>query len=188
MILGYHLIWTAYGWWLPNDPRGSNSHEIRVERIAELGDIHYGRKLVQPSRAELRQFLEVAQEVLKHEPLEFTADDRKFVGTYLGEVIHERGWSCFACAVMPDHVHLLMRKHHDWAETMLEAFQKNSRDALIADKRRSVTHPVWGGKGWKVFVSTAEQLEVVVEYIRKNPIKIGLPEQEWEFVEPYCDR
>jgi hypothetical protein len=25
MIAGYHLIWTAYGWWLPNDPRGSTS-------------------------------------------------------------------------------------------------------------------------------------------------------------------
>ena len=38
MVAGFHLIWTAYGWWLPNDPRGSSSHEIRVERIADLGD------------------------------------------------------------------------------------------------------------------------------------------------------
>ena len=29
MVIGYHLIWTAYGWWLPNDPRGSTSHRIR---------------------------------------------------------------------------------------------------------------------------------------------------------------
>ena len=29
MVAGCHLIWTAYGWWLPNDPRGSTSHVIR---------------------------------------------------------------------------------------------------------------------------------------------------------------
>ena len=51
MVAGFHLIFTAYGWWLPNDPRGSNSHEIRVEQIADLGELHFGRKLIQPPRA-----------------------------------------------------------------------------------------------------------------------------------------
>ena len=23
IVIAHHLIWTAYGWWLPNDPRGS---------------------------------------------------------------------------------------------------------------------------------------------------------------------
>jgi hypothetical protein len=54
MVAGFHFIWTAYGWWLPNDPRGSSSHEIRVERIAELGDLHHGRKAVQPAGREIR--------------------------------------------------------------------------------------------------------------------------------------
>jgi hypothetical protein len=64
MVVGYHLIWTAYGWWLPNDPRGSMSHEIRVERIAELGALHYGRKAVQPPASEPRQFHNQSRAVL----------------------------------------------------------------------------------------------------------------------------
>ena len=40
MVIGYHLIWTAYGWWLPNDPRGSMSRLIRSDIIAELGELH----------------------------------------------------------------------------------------------------------------------------------------------------
>ena len=28
MVVGYHLLWTVYGWWLPNDPRGSMSKEV----------------------------------------------------------------------------------------------------------------------------------------------------------------
>src|SRR5688500_14963575 len=44
MVLAYHLVWVAYGWWLPNDPRGSMSSAIASDVIADLGDIHYGRK------------------------------------------------------------------------------------------------------------------------------------------------
>lgn len=53
MVAGYHLVWTAYGWWLPNDPRGSWSQDIRVEKIEPLGEQHYGRKAKQPLPAEV---------------------------------------------------------------------------------------------------------------------------------------
>jgi len=56
MVAGFHLIWSAYGWWLPNDPRGGSSHEIRVEQIADLGDLHYGRKPVQPPGWQIQHF------------------------------------------------------------------------------------------------------------------------------------
>ena len=44
MVAGYHLIWTVYGYWLPNDPRGSTSSEVRIAFIKALGPLHYGRK------------------------------------------------------------------------------------------------------------------------------------------------
>jgi hypothetical protein len=34
MVVAYHLIWTAYGHWLPNDLRGSMSHELRCAKFA----------------------------------------------------------------------------------------------------------------------------------------------------------
>ena len=66
MIAGFHLIWTAYGWWLPNDPRGSSSHNIRIEKIGDLGELHFGRKHVQPPGKLIRAFYDQASEVLKH--------------------------------------------------------------------------------------------------------------------------
>ncbi len=51
MVIGYHLISTPCGWWLPNDPCGSSSHTIRVEKIAALGELHHGRKPIQPTSA-----------------------------------------------------------------------------------------------------------------------------------------
>src|SRR5262249_26980118 len=75
MVAGFHLIWTAYGWWLPNDPRGSESHEIRVEPIADLGELHHGRKAVQPSGREIRAFYDQARGVLMHPLLTFDDED-----------------------------------------------------------------------------------------------------------------
>jgi hypothetical protein len=46
IIIAHHLMWTLYGWWLPNDPRGSTSRMIRNNLIAELGELHFGRKSI----------------------------------------------------------------------------------------------------------------------------------------------
>src|SRR5262245_6645731 len=37
LVIAYHLIWTGYGRWLPNDPRGSGSIKVLAAVIAELG-------------------------------------------------------------------------------------------------------------------------------------------------------
>ncbi len=185
MVAGFHLIWTAYGWWLPNDPRGSSSHEIRVEQIADLGELHHGRKPVQPSSQEIREFYDQARDVLKHPLLTFDDEDLAVIAASFAQVIAERRYTCYACALMPDHVHLLIRKHRDHAETMVENLQQASREQLIQAERRTPTHPVWGGPGWRVFLYTRQDLIRVIEYIRQNPIKAGRPAQHWGFVKEY---
>ena len=185
MVAAYHLIWTAYGWWLPNDPRGSSSHEIRVEKIMPLGELHHGRKFVQPLPSEIRQFYEQARDELQHPLLTFSTDDITMIGSCFAQVIGERGYTCYACAILPDHVHLLIRRHRDKAEVMIESLQEASRLGLIESKRRAPTHPVWGGKGWKVFLNTRMDMERVVRYIQENPVKAGYPEQHWHFVKQY---
>ena len=185
MVVGHHLVWTAYGWWLPNDPRGSNSREIRVERIAELGELHHGRKAVQPSSSELRLFYENARAALKHELLCFSPKDTMLVAEGFATTIAQRGYTCYACAIMPDHVHLLIRRHRDKAEVMLEALQVSTRECLISKGSRNASHPVWGGPGWKRFLNTRGDIERVVQYIRKNPVAAGGEKQEWPFVKEY---
>jgi len=36
-VLAYHLIMTAYGFWLPNDPRGSWSDFVRAWELFLFG-------------------------------------------------------------------------------------------------------------------------------------------------------
>lgn len=185
MVIGYHLIFTAYGWWLPNDPRGSTSHEIRVEHIDSLGDHHYGRKRQQPLPQVLREFYAVAEAVLKHELLQFNDEDRNIIAEGFDETIRLRNYTCYACAIMPDHVHLLIRKHRDRAETMLESLHDSSRRRLRFRVRRSPVHPVWGGPGWKVFLNTQRDIERTIRYIENNPVKARMAPQVWGFVTNY---
>src|SRR5205814_4015605 len=94
MVVGSHLIWTAYGWWLPNDPRGSSSHEIRVPEIAELGELHFGRKRVQPSTTELRQFYEKAHSVVAHPILAFAEEDVALLAESFRQIIRQTRYTC----------------------------------------------------------------------------------------------
>ena len=188
LVIAYHLVWTAYGWWLPNDPRGSGSDTIRSGALAELGDLHHGRKTLQPAGRDIRRFYERAAERLRHPLLTFDETDRAVIGEAFGDAVAEQRYTCYACAVMPDHVHLLIRKHRHTAEEMAEALMAASRAALVAAGRRTPDHPTWiAGHGWKVFLDHPDDVRRTIPYIERNPLPLRLPVQRWPFVVPYDD-
>ena len=187
IVIAHHLIWTLYGWWLPNDPRGSLSRVIRNDILGDLGTIHFGRKRLQPMSAEIREFYREAAKRLKHEALTFALDQLSIVAAAFAEVIESMRCTCYACAVMPDHVHMLIRKHKHTAEEMIANFQDHSRLRLREAGLRDPDHPTWGGCGYKVFLDHPEEVRRIIEYIERNPVKIGWPAQAWPFVPAYDD-
>jgi REP element-mobilizing transposase RayT len=185
VVIAHHLIWTAYGYWLPNDPRGSMSKVIACDVIAELGELHVGRKKVQPSAREVVEFRNQSRSALKHVLLDFRIQDFPVIANALAEVIREYRYTCYACAIMPDHVHILIRKHKHQAEEMLDNFQQISRLRLRNVGLRSETHPIWGGHGWKVFLDTPTDIRRTIRYIDENPARWRLARQQWSFVTDY---
>jgi REP-associated tyrosine transposase len=187
MVIAHHLIWTAYGHWLPNDPRGSSSLDLHCVKLAPLGEVHRGRRRVQPAGKVIREFYAAAEGLLKHKRLTFTQEERDLIACGFADVIKKHSYTCYACAVMPDHIHLVIRKHRDQAEKMIERFQDATRELvrLKSSARFPTDHPVWGGPGWKVFLDTTEAVERTVLYVERNPVKVGLPAQEWGFVTAY---
>src|SRR5882724_1942840 len=141
IVIAYHIMWTLYGWWLPNDPRGSTSRTIRNDLITELGDVHFGRKRIQPAGKDIRTFYDQAAAVLKHPLLSFAPDEFSIVADAVGDAIGSCKYTCYACAIMPDHVHLLIRKHRDLAEQMIEKIQALSRKRLVEVGLRDECHP-----------------------------------------------
>jgi REP element-mobilizing transposase RayT len=185
IVIGYHLVWVAYGWWLPNDPRGSTSKEICCDVLKELGELYYGRKAVQPASREIRSFYEQAEGKLKHPLRTFTPGCIEEIGFAFAGTIAEHRYTCYAAAIMPDHVHLLIRKHKHLAEVMIENFQDASRLRLRNSGGFTADHPVWGGPGWKAYLDHPDEIRRTIRYIEDNPIKARQPVQIWGFVTPY---
>ncbi|HEV2295053.1 MAG TPA: hypothetical protein VGR35_14455 [Tepidisphaeraceae bacterium] len=183
--LPYHLIWTIYGYWLPNDVRGSSSKTIRKDLLKDLGELHRGRKKIQPLRHDLLKFFDNARERLEFAVREFSAAEIACIAKAFGGTINACRYTCWACAIMPDHVHLIIRKHKHTAELMLANLQRESHLALREAGLFDVQHPVWGGPGWSVFLDHPDDVWRTIEYVEKNPLEIGLPKQVYFFVKPY---
>ena len=186
LVIAYHLIWTAYGTWLPNDPRGSGSKTVHCDVLAELGQLHFGRKRVQPAGWEVRQFYNRAKELLKFPLVAFDEPTRMVIASAFQQVIDTERYTCYACAIMPDHVHVLLRKHKHLAEQMIERLRETSRESSSLAGRFPAGHPIWtGGGGWKVFLDHPEEVQRTIQYIEKNPDAYRLPRQRWPFVMEY---
>ena len=107
----------------------------------QLGALHQGRKLVQPSPAELRKFQKTASEVLTHKTFQFTLEEVFITAESIRQVIEEHEYTCYQAAFMPDHVHLVMRRHRHYAEQMIEQFPQKSKADFIKAGRRPVNPP-----------------------------------------------
>lgn len=185
IVIAHHLIFTAYGWWLPNDPRGSSSRLIRSDPLQELGELHRGRRPVQPAGWEIRAFYREAAKRLRHKLLTFDEADRQIIAAAFAVMIERERYTCWGCAILPDHIHLVIRKHKHAAEEMITNLQDESRSRLRAENRRPGSHPVWGGPGWKVFLEHPGDVQRTIRYVEHNPRKHGLPEQRYGFMRAY---
>jgi REP element-mobilizing transposase RayT len=139
-----------------------------------------------PAGREGRQFYDLAAAVLQHPLLTFDAAARGEIALAFGQVIEEQRYTCYACAVMPDQVHILIRKHKHQAEEMMHILKETSRLRLSGTGRYSPNHPIWArGSGWKVFLDHPEEVRRTIGYIERNPLAVGLARQQWPFVKSY---
>jgi REP element-mobilizing transposase RayT len=185
VILASHLIWTGYGHWLPNDPRGSGSDSLRKDELAPLGPIHHGRNTVQPPRTQLKQFYREATEVLEHPTLWFNDEMRRILGDAMGRAGNEHGYTVFAFAVCSNHAHAVIRSHRDRSESIWMNLAEAGRSALRTAELVSPNHPVWATRPYKVFLRAHEDVRGRIKYVSQNPVKEGLAPQRWEFVRPF---
>ena len=82
MIHGYHLILPAYGFWLPNDPRGSWSEFVGKWELVRFGKTTRSlsrRELCELTDAELAD-REAARRSLKYPAVQFTGLQARGIG------------------------------------------------------------------------------------------------------------
>lgn len=198
MILAHHIIFGAYGYWLPNDPRGSESLLVRGEKLQEFGPATKveGHAFVARKRHDRALRLE-AKKVLDHEPVLFSGVQALAVATGFGNCAARTGATVWACSVMPDHAHLVVAAHRYEIEKLCNLLKGDATRELT----RQEVHPFQGQVGpknrvpscfarkwWVIYKDNEAAVLNAIEYVERNPLKAGLPRQTWSFVTPYPER
>lgn len=188
-IIAHHLIWTLYGHWLPNDPRGSGSEAVRDPKFEPLGEHHRGPKprREQPQREDLRAFYRKAKPLLDFPVFWIDEAKRQAIGKAIAKVVSDRNYTVWACAILSNHGHMVVRRHRDDALAIWHALADGTGLALRGFSDIDPEHPIWAARPYKVFLRTPDEVRGRIGYVADNPAKEGLPEQRYDFIQSYDD-
>ena len=85
-----------------------------------------------------------------------------------------------ALAVMPDHVHIVLKPHEGKTlPTMVKGLKGSSARAL--NSRRGTCGVVWQSQYWDRIVRSESDLLEKMTYMLNNPMKAGLIADPWEY-------
>lgn len=199
MVLGHHLILSTYGFWLPNDPRGSWSECVRKYELylaaGPATKVETRRSVA--GKEHDYQVRQEAKRALDFPPVQFTGEQACSVGNGIRDYVNKSGVTVWACCVLPDHAHLVIARHRLKAEAIINQLKGTATRELVTQKR----HPFmeyqnekgkvprcWAKGGWKVFLDSVEDIFRCIEYVRMNRVKQGKPEQKWSFVKVFDER
>ncbi len=195
-VLAYHVIFGAYGFWLPNDPRGSWSEFVGAWELFLAGGkatkTTETRSLARDPH-DRRKRLVVKRE-LSRPAVKFTGIQARAVGHGFRDYITRSGLPVWACSILPEHVHLVVGRGRLSIEQVVNHLKGAATIALIAEKLHPFaelaqlgTRPpkCWARGEWSVFLDSPEDIQRCIHYVENNPVKDGKAPQTWPFVTPY---
>ena len=195
MVRAYHTIFGAYGLWLPNDPRGSWSKHVWAKQLKQFGPatkVTTSRSLANAPHDRKRRL--DAEDSLKYPAVRFENTQITAIGDGFDTTVEQFRLQIFACAIMPDHVHLVIARHNESIESIV-GFLKRSASRSLS---RAGCHPLaahskpngrlpspWVEGGWNVFLNADDEIRHRIGYTEDNPVKAGLEHQRWPFIVPF---
>jgi REP element-mobilizing transposase RayT len=185
MILGSHVIFCTYGFWLPNDPRGSWSDFVGAWELLPFG--HATKTDTRQSVAGARHDPAIrrdAKQALKHAPISFTGLQARAVGQGFAHYLDRAGIDVWACSILPKHVHMVIGRHKFDVEYIVNQLKGHATRRLMAEQVHPEAPRAWARGMWKVFLNDADDIDRAVRYVENNPLKEGLLPQRWAFVRP----
>jgi REP element-mobilizing transposase RayT len=196
MVVAYHIIITNYGFWLPNDPRGSWSDYVRSWELFLAGGPATKVATRQSLAAAPHDYRrrEAAKAALVRAPVVYTGVQARAVGQGFADFVERSRVTVLACSIMPKHTHLVIDRPPYPAEQAANLL----KGAATAELGRQGLHPFagdayrngklptpWARKQWICFLNTADDVRRAIDYVERNPLKEGLKRQRWSFVVPY---
>jgi REP element-mobilizing transposase RayT len=189
VILAVHSIISAYGFWLPNDPRGSWSDFVRnweLRRFGPATKVETRQSVAgRPHDAALRA---AAKRELRYPPVVFNGLQARSIGMGFARCVERTGCVIYACAILPEHTHLVIARHRYRIQQLVNLPKGDATRQLAEDN----LHPFanypeprpspWAVKAWHVYVDSPAHLASAVRYVLNNPLKERKSRQRWSFV------
>src|ERR1700733_8293980 len=99
-VLAYHVIFGTYGFWLPNDPRGSWSDFVGAWELLRFGRATKTdtRRSV-ASRTHNVKVRRDAKQALKYPAVQFTGLQAQAIGRGFADSLSKGGVTAWACAI-----------------------------------------------------------------------------------------
>lgn len=196
MILACHLVITAYGFWLPNNERGSWSDFVGSWELWKFGDAT--KVSTRISRARIShdmQRRDAARAALKYPPVTFNGRQARAIARGFADYIDRAGVLVCACSILPDHVHLVIARTHLKCESIANQLKGAATRRIIdeglhplaAYQRPGASRPpkMWARGQWTVYLDSAEDIRRAIRYVEDNPLKEGKRRQRWTFVSAF---
>ncbi len=193
MVRWYRAIFTAYGFWLPNDPRGSWSEFVQSWELFRFGGSATKVAAKRPHAHDPHdsQFRRGMKEHLKYPAVRFDRGCRESISRGFARACEEFGFPIHACAIGFDHGHIVSsRDQQRDIENVVSVLKARATSQMKEDH----THPLraydpmptpWAKGCWSVFINHEEQLRNAIDYVNRHPEKEGMAPQHWSFVKPY---
>ena len=171
--LGYHLVKSCYGLWLPGDSRGhwSTAWDEEIGFI-EPHTLHAG----DPVRKRM------AQERMKHPSTRLTNAMIEAVAAAIGECVEASDWTVAAATIEATHMHLLVT----YTPLDIDKTAKwiAQRTTIAVHQTTLFTGPIWAEGKWLGFVFDAAHWTSTRQYIDRHNIRRGLSAQPWSWITP----
>jgi REP element-mobilizing transposase RayT len=193
MVIASHVIFGVYGFWLPNDPRGSWSTFIGSFELFLAGGkatkVSTRRSVASVPHDTARRL--AAKSALQRQPVQFTGRQALETGRAFGDFACRNQVRILACAIMPDHVHLVIARHRYKVEQLATLLKGAASRRLIdhdlhpfqsIERTRKRVPTCWARGEWKVFLNSTADVQRAVRYVEMNPVRQGLKRQYWSFV------
>jgi REP element-mobilizing transposase RayT len=194
-VLGFHLILTAYGFWLPNDPRGSWSDFVRAWELLRFGratKIDDRRSVARrPHDRELRL---AAKRALVRAPVEFAGIQARSIAKGFADFLDRTGRTVYACSILPTHVHMVIPRD----DCAIKQVARLLKGAATSQLLRDGIHPFarqpfndarlptpWTRHEWACFLFSKDDLLRAIGYVERNPIKERKRPQPWKYITPF---
>ncbi len=193
MVRAYHVIFSTYGFWLPNDPRGSGSDRVEAPHLRRFGaasKVQTKQSVAhRPHDCAVRK---AAKDQLKYPPVIFNGVQARAVARGFAQVLQEYDYPVYACTILPQHAHLVIGRHTRAIERIVAHLKRGATLRLFAEDihpliefPKPVPSPWSKRTGWTVYLNDDQSVRHRIKYIEENPLKEGKSQQHWSFVRPF---